>query len=221
MLVSRYLAGAHSNWPTNINYSVHRHRSYLCGFLLGRVRHVVDGALESDLYVSVSQLLVDVSDHVDSGADELLGLFVHGDLVGWVSGSSESDSSSGDNGWEDKVFQNGIVDGSQGSVSWSHLSGVGLDSLGDDGSLTNDEGGNALLLLDLDQELDDVLLGVSERWEWHGDQNSLLATLLDGELVSRGNSNVSELVLQLRVRGSLVLNDLGDLLLELGWGFLR
>lgn len=184
------------------------------------MRHVVNGALESNLDDSVGQLLVDVSDQLDSWTDELLSLLVDGNLKGWVSGSGISDSSSGDDGWVDQVLQNSIVDGSQGSVSWSDLGCVGLDSLGDDGSLTDDEGSNTLLLLDLHKQLDDVLLGVSQRWVRNRDQDSLLSTLLDGELVRGGDSDVLELLLQLGVRGSLVLDDLGDLLLELGWGFL-
>lgn len=184
------------------------------------MRDVVNSALESDFNVSVRQLLVNVSDHVDSRSDELLGLLVDSNLEGWVPGSGVADSSSSDNSWVDEVFQNGIVDSSQGSVSWSHLRSVGLNSLGNDSPLANDEGGDALLLLNLDQELDDVLLSVGKRWVRNRDQNCLLATFLDGQFVCGGDPDVLELFLELGAGGSLVFDNLRNIVLKRGRLFL-
>lgn len=159
--------------------------------------NVVDEALEGDLDVSVGESSVDVSDHANSWLDELLGLLIDGDLEGWVLGASVANSLAGDNGWVDQILKDCIVNGGQSSVSWSHLGGVSLNSLGDDVSLSDDEGSDTLLLLDLDKELNQVLLGISQRWEWNRDKDALLdlsVTLLDGKLVSCGNLNVPQLL---------------------------
>lgn len=159
--------------------------------------HVVNEALERDLDVPVSESSVDVLDHADSWLNELLSLFVHGNLVDWVLSSSVANSLTGDHGREEQILEDCIVNCSQSSVSWSHLAGMSLNSLGDDVSLSNDESSDALLLFDFHQELDEVLLSVGKGWEWNRDEDALLdlsVAFLDGKLVSSGDLNVLQLL---------------------------
>lgn len=181
-----------------------------------------DSALEGDLELSVGQLGVESLDDVDSRLDELSALLVHGDLVDWVSGTSVSDSSASDHGWVQEVLEEGIVNCSQSPVSWSDLGGVSLDSLGDDGSQTNEEG-RSVLLLDLQLKLHDVLLGISQRWIRDSDQNALdglLVTILEGDFSSSCDLDVLQLLLQVRLRAGKLSDVLGDFLLDGGWVFL-
>ena len=113
------------------------------------------------------------------------------------------------------------MNGGQGSVSGSGLALVLLDPLGENHSLGDDEGHDVLLALDGLQNLQNVLLGGLEAWVGHVDQQDSLdlsVVLSDNELLGSGHLDLSELVFDLFLRGvGDVVENLGDLLLEVGW----
>eukprot|EP00351_Strombidinopsis_sp_SopsisLIS2011_P003631 CAMPEP_0116885558 /NCGR_PEP_ID=MMETSP0463-20121206/19000_1 /TAXON_ID=181622 /ORGANISM="Strombidinopsis sp, Strain SopsisLIS2011" /LENGTH=189 /DNA_ID=CAMNT_0004544283 /DNA_START=138 /DNA_END=707 /DNA_ORIENTATION=+ len=79
---------------------------------------------------------------VGHSSESVLGDFlvkrVEVDLLVSSSFKADTSSSTSHMGWSSDILQNRVVNVSQSSASWSHLAGMVLSSLGDDGSVGND-----------------------------------------------------------------------------------
>jgi hypothetical protein len=112
------------------------------------------------------------------------------------------------------------VDRGQGSVSWSLLGLVELQPLGENGSLSGDEGSNTSLLFNSLDDAQNVALGNLEGWVGDIDQKNLAGAslLFDAVFVGSGNLNFFKFSLNLLLGlvGQIVENR-SDFLFELGW----
>ena len=165
--------------------------------------------------LSVGQGEVEVSDQLNLVLKEASGLLAEEDFAQLGSVESVSESSADDVGGEDEILEEGVVDGSEGSVAGDYLFEVGL--LIDNGSFRENEGMSVFLLLDLVDDLGDQSTVVLDENEREVDDQSV-----DGLLVSGGELEFSDVADQ-GVSGGLlvgagvgheIVDDLGYLGLE-------
>jgi len=109
--------------------------------------------LEFDLDVSGGQLLVDADDAVNLFSNSGFFVLIQIDLLDDGAIELVSVSSADDSSGLAQIFENGIIDRGQSSVSGSLLRSVALDPLGLDSSLGNDEDSGLESLFEFRDEL--------------------------------------------------------------------
>lgn len=124
------------------------------------------------------QLVVDGLERFQLVVDVLDVLGVQQDLLDLVTTDQVSDSLTNNFGWENQIFQDLVVNSSQGSGSWSLLSLSGLSRwLWQDSSFSQEDDVTVLeLLFQFSGQLDLDLVVGSQRWDWNKDSQSFLTT---------------------------------------------
>lgn len=124
------------------------------------------------------QFVVDGLERFQLVVDVLDVLGVQQDLLDLVTTNQVSDSLTNDFSWENQIFQDLIVNSSQGSGSWSLLSLSGFSRwLWQDSSFSQEDDMTVLeLLFQFSGQLDLDLVVGSQRWDWNKDSQSFLTT---------------------------------------------
>ena len=175
---------------------------------------------ETESNLMGGQFVVAMDNGIDFVLNNIFVKWVKHNFLGFSSVSSDSHWSSCDGWWENDIIQDFLMDNSEASGSWSHLTGVVLGWWWDDGSVGNNNNGFLVVFLQmvLDEGSNFLESGAWSVWDLDEKIRSggsvSLGEINNLDTVDEDNSKMLFLVTVVLFKWMELL---GNILFNIGW----